>query len=89
MYEMSINLCGKQGVEVSDLLVDKIIDPTLRLSVGNVALSQVTAIQHPNDSGTILVTAVDSNLKHFKFKYAPNYEPFSFTAIGEDGQHVC
>ena len=89
MVKKSINLCGRQGAEVSDLLVDKITDQSLRLSVGGVALARVTAIEHIGDDGLVVVEARNADNEPFIFQYAPNYDLFSSTASSIDGQPVC
>ena len=85
----SIELCNISSSEAVDVVVGKLRDPALTITLGGTAVARINSAEHIGDDGLIVVRWRDIENNAHAFQFAPTFEPFSRTASGEDGKPVC
>lgn len=88
MANKSINLCGLDGTEAMERLIQKIREPDSPLRIGAISLLKITRIEH-HDDGQLVITAEARDEDLLIFQFEPNQNAFSTTALGQDGDLLC
>jgi hypothetical protein len=89
MSSESINLCVQRGFEVSDLLVRRIQDSELPLSVGQLVLGRMRHVSPEAIIDGHAMATFATEKGDFTFQFEPNERYFAETAIDLDGQPIC